>query len=199
MDHLPFIKSTRIKRHTDVSQGPRYILQGPTASDYDAECTAAPNRIPHGYYHRKRHKLSKREATAHRRTSYTLEESRTRPTPAIQTSTKNMHQHSHRDRVIPRPRMRQETRGEDRKVLLPRRGPQAIPGEGGIRRHPHRARGYNAHNQEPSTTSPPPSPRFAHEWTTPMPSRAHRIPPRTLTLGAPTTACSSRRRTRLST
>jgi len=37
--------ATRIKRHTDVSEDPRYILQGPSSSDYDAKCTTAPSRI----------------------------------------------------------------------------------------------------------------------------------------------------------
>jgi hypothetical protein len=35
-----------MRRHPDVSQDPRYIFQGLTASYYDAECTAAPSHIP---------------------------------------------------------------------------------------------------------------------------------------------------------
>jgi len=46
LDPLPAIAATRIKRHTDVSQDPRYILHDPSASSYDAECTSAPSRIP---------------------------------------------------------------------------------------------------------------------------------------------------------
>ena len=46
LDPLPAIKTNRIKRHNDVSQDPKYIIQGPFASDYDAECTSAPSRIP---------------------------------------------------------------------------------------------------------------------------------------------------------
>jgi hypothetical protein len=46
LDPLPFTETNRIRRYTDVSKDPRYILQGPSASDYDAECTLAPSRIP---------------------------------------------------------------------------------------------------------------------------------------------------------
>ena len=46
LDSLPTTEATRIKRRTNVSHGPRYTLNGPNASDYDAECTAAPIRIP---------------------------------------------------------------------------------------------------------------------------------------------------------
>ena len=45
MDPLPSTETTRIRRHTDVSQDPRSILQDNIASKYDAECTAAPSRI----------------------------------------------------------------------------------------------------------------------------------------------------------
>ncbi len=34
------------RRHTDVSQEPRYTLGDPTAAEGDAECTEAPRRIP---------------------------------------------------------------------------------------------------------------------------------------------------------
>ena len=44
---------------------------------------------PLGYCHRKKHKLSTTKATAQLHTSYTLEEFRTRPTPARPTSTKS--------------------------------------------------------------------------------------------------------------
>ena len=46
MDPLPSSEATRNKRHTVISHDPRYSLLGPNASDYDAECTAAPSRIP---------------------------------------------------------------------------------------------------------------------------------------------------------
>ena len=46
LDPLPSTEACRIKRHTDVSQNPRYDVQGPFASYYDAECTAALSRIP---------------------------------------------------------------------------------------------------------------------------------------------------------
>ena len=46
LDPLPSTETTRIKRHTDVSQDPIYIRKDLTASEYDAECTAAPSRIP---------------------------------------------------------------------------------------------------------------------------------------------------------
>jgi len=46
LDPLPAIEATRIKRHTDVPQVPRYILQSPSASYYDGECIATPSRIP---------------------------------------------------------------------------------------------------------------------------------------------------------
>ncbi len=49
MDPLPSTEAIRIRRHTNVSQDPRiprYTHMGLSASDYDAECTAAPNRIP---------------------------------------------------------------------------------------------------------------------------------------------------------
>ena len=36
----------RSRRHTDVSQDPRYNHWGISAADGDAECTAAPRRIP---------------------------------------------------------------------------------------------------------------------------------------------------------
>jgi hypothetical protein len=41
----PLLADTRNKRHTDVSQDPRYIHQSLTGTDYDAECTTAPYRI----------------------------------------------------------------------------------------------------------------------------------------------------------
>jgi hypothetical protein len=46
LNPLPTTEAIRIRRHTDVSQDPRYVLQGPSASDCDAECTAASSRIP---------------------------------------------------------------------------------------------------------------------------------------------------------
>jgi len=46
LNPLPTIEATRIRRHTDVSQDPRYSLHVPSASHYDAECTSAPSRIP---------------------------------------------------------------------------------------------------------------------------------------------------------
>ena len=46
LDPLPTTEVTRIKRHTDASHDPRYTLQAPSASNYDAECTTAPSRIP---------------------------------------------------------------------------------------------------------------------------------------------------------
>jgi hypothetical protein len=45
-DPLPYTEAIRIERHTNASQDPRYILQDLSASYYDAECTAAPSRIP---------------------------------------------------------------------------------------------------------------------------------------------------------
>ena len=98
---------------------------------------------PRGYYQRRKHKLSSREATAQPRTSYTQEDSRTRLSPARLTSTKGMHPHPFGDYVFTGPRMRQETHGEDREVLLPRRGPRVILGKGGICHHPNRTRGYD--------------------------------------------------------
>jgi hypothetical protein len=44
-DPLPSTEATRIKRHTDASHVPRYILHDLIASEYDAESTAAPSRI----------------------------------------------------------------------------------------------------------------------------------------------------------
>ena len=46
LDPLSTTEGTRIRRHTDISRDPRYTLHGPSAVDYDAECTAAPSRIP---------------------------------------------------------------------------------------------------------------------------------------------------------
>ena len=46
LDHLPATEATRTRRDNDVSEDPRYGLQGQAASNYDAECTSAPNRIP---------------------------------------------------------------------------------------------------------------------------------------------------------
>jgi hypothetical protein len=45
LDPLPSTEGTRIRWHTDISQDIRYILQGLSASDYDAGCTVAPSRI----------------------------------------------------------------------------------------------------------------------------------------------------------
>jgi hypothetical protein len=39
-------EATRFRRHTGVSQDPKYTQMGLTATDHDAECTAAPNLIP---------------------------------------------------------------------------------------------------------------------------------------------------------
>ncbi len=44
LDSLPSTEATRFKRYTDIAQDPRYSFMGPTASDYDAECTVAPSR-----------------------------------------------------------------------------------------------------------------------------------------------------------
>jgi hypothetical protein len=46
LDPLPSTEAIRIKRHADVSYDPRYSYLFPIASYYDAECTAAPSRIP---------------------------------------------------------------------------------------------------------------------------------------------------------
>ena len=46
LDPLPATEAHRIKRHTDISQDPRYNLQVPSIAGYDAECTSAPNRLP---------------------------------------------------------------------------------------------------------------------------------------------------------
>ena len=45
-DSLPITEATRIRRHTDVSQDRRYVVQSSSTSYYDAEYTAAPTRIP---------------------------------------------------------------------------------------------------------------------------------------------------------
>ncbi len=52
-----------------------------------------------------------------------------------------MHPHSDLDWILAGPWMRQKTQGEDREILPPRRGSQAILGKGGIRRHTNRPRG----------------------------------------------------------
>ena len=88
LDALPTTEATRIRRNTDVSQDPRYVLQGPFALDYDAECTAASSRMPPWVLPAEETQALLEEATAQLRTSYTLEESRSRPTPARPTSTK---------------------------------------------------------------------------------------------------------------
>jgi hypothetical protein len=46
LDSLPITEATRIRRHTDVSQDRRYVVQSSSTSYYDAEYTAAPTRIP---------------------------------------------------------------------------------------------------------------------------------------------------------
>ena len=46
LDPLPSTANTRNKRHTDVSQDPRFTHQGLTASTYVAGCTTALNLIP---------------------------------------------------------------------------------------------------------------------------------------------------------
>ena len=46
MDAFLSTEATRIIRHTDVSQYPRYSSLGPNASDYNAEYTAVNSRIP---------------------------------------------------------------------------------------------------------------------------------------------------------
>ena len=43
---LPTTEEIRRKRHTDVSMDPRYNHWGLSATAGDAECTAAPSRIP---------------------------------------------------------------------------------------------------------------------------------------------------------
>ena len=46
LDPLPANEATRIRRHTDICQDPRYNIQGPSATNYDTECTTSPSRIP---------------------------------------------------------------------------------------------------------------------------------------------------------
>jgi hypothetical protein len=43
---LPTTEEVRRRRHSDVSQDPRYNQWGLSAAAGDAECTAAPSRIP---------------------------------------------------------------------------------------------------------------------------------------------------------
>ncbi len=45
LDPIPSTADTRRRRHTDVSQDPRYIHQDHSASDYDAECTTTPKQL----------------------------------------------------------------------------------------------------------------------------------------------------------
>ena len=42
LEPLPATEATRIKRHTTVSQDPRYSLHGPSVACYDDECTSTP-------------------------------------------------------------------------------------------------------------------------------------------------------------
>jgi len=43
-------EETHHRRHIDVSQDPRYNHWGISAADGDAECTAAPHRLPDWIY-----------------------------------------------------------------------------------------------------------------------------------------------------
>jgi hypothetical protein len=65
-----------------------------------------------------------------------------------------------------------------------------LGGERSLSPSPSATREQRSHG--PSTTSPPPSPRSAQEWTTPTRPQAHRSPSPIPTQGATTTACSSR-------
>ena len=114
LEPLPPIEATRIRRRTDVSQDPRYSLLGPIASDNDAECTTTLGRIPPWL-------LPPEETQAlhdggHGTAPCLIYARGVSDTPDLgQTNFDNkvMHPHPHRDCVLPRPRMRQETRGED--------------------------------------------------------------------------------------
>jgi hypothetical protein len=46
LESLPNVEVTSRKRHTDVSQDPRYTIQDLSASDGDAKCTEVLARIP---------------------------------------------------------------------------------------------------------------------------------------------------------
>ena len=46
LEPLPYVEDTHRRRHTDVSQDPRYTNQGLAASDGDTDGTEIPNRVP---------------------------------------------------------------------------------------------------------------------------------------------------------
>ena len=67
------------------------------------------------------------------------------------------HPHHHRGRLLQRPRLRDQIRGQDQEILLPSQGPRETLGSGGICRPIHRTLRHHSHDD-----SHPPHRRLLH-------------------------------------
>jgi len=89
LNTLPINEATRIRRHTDVSRDQKSTLPGPFALHYDAECAVAPGRIPPWVLAAEEIHALLEEGHGRAPDLIYARESRTRPTPAKITSTRN--------------------------------------------------------------------------------------------------------------
>jgi hypothetical protein len=192
LDPFPSIGATRIKRHTDVSPDPRYSLLGPTASHYDAECTAAPSRVPPWVLPPEETQAPHDEG--HGTSPYLIYARGVpdRPDPGQTYFDKKLCTLILIEIGLSRDIGLDKKHAEKTDKYSPSSRPSSNIGEG-WNSSPTLSDTRVHCSQGPSTTSPSHSSRLAQERNTLERTRTHRSPTRTSTPRATTAACSSRR------